>query len=313
MLEAERDEVLGEALCCLDTPAHREDFMWGLQAALDAEQRPASTDRAGFVRQPALLRLLAWRRFRLLVGVGVALVGGLIGGVLLLTGSTRESTAMSGDDLATVGRLAVAYVDAQSIAVTVPGDALAHVKNRQAVVVASAARPVQDGQPHAAVLSAAAKHEIDVAYRAAMSKVLTPAFLAKKVDRPAAAGQDAGTMLDEGLYDNPKQAPVVGGKSALAGYLKCKGQIGKDFIVWAQIWSEDVTQYGPRIEAWPVYEFRVVKTPLGWRVADARVIWLCLDRDHSEWGPSSPHDSLQQGEPAAPSMLYETQVSSGDF
>jgi hypothetical protein len=315
MLDGERDEILGAALRRLATPAHGEGFMDVLQAGIAAERPPASAEPAfgRTARRSVVWRLFGNRRSRWLAGFGIAVVGGLTAGMLLLTGSTSDTTAMSRQDLAAVGRLAVAYSNAKSIAVVVPQDALADVMRRQAEVVASGAGPVQDGQPHTAVLSAAAKREIDAAYRAAMSKVLTPAFVVRTVDRPAAAGDDAGTMLDEGLYNNPKQAPLIREQTALAGYLKCKGQIGKDYVVWVQWWVEDVTAAGPRIEAWPVYELRVTSTPAGWLIAEARVIWVCLDTDHSTWGPTSPHESLSSGEHGAPSAFLGAQVTASDF
>jgi len=236
------------------------------------------------------------------VGAVVAVTGVAL--ALVLGGATSETASLGSSDLAAIGKLAVSYCDAQAIQVVVPAQFQGDVAAELDAIVAAKSQPVQFGDSHASVLDDEAKQEIDAEYRAAMSGILTPEYLAATVDKQAAAGQSAGEMLDLALYNNPEAEPLLKEVNKLGDYLECKAEKGSGFVVWAQVWTQDVDATGPRIEAWPIYEFTVVKGETGWQIDDARVIWMCLDADRSAWGPDSPHDSISEGEPAAESTLY---------
>jgi ketosteroid isomerase-like protein len=254
-------------------------------------------------------------RKRLLAGLATA-GAALAVCVVLLVAATSSNATLSDEDRAAISEIVMKYAEARDATFVVPSGALPAVEARIEELKRARANKDSTVDTTSPVLAESVWRSIDDTFRATLRQICTPAYVDKVISRETAAHESEASGLAQALFNNLGSALYAGFKHEITS-LTCKGEVDGNLVIWAQIWTEDIShRFGPVGESWPVFEYVVSKQPDGrWLIADdVFPIWHCGDLSAGVWGPDSPHQSLGDGEPEGWSVLHpRKQVSASEF
>lgn len=144
------------------------------------------------------------------------------------------------------------------------------------------------------VLSAAAKEDINAAYRAALDKFCTTEYLSdgEAVDTDLAYSMGAMKRCD-GYAVVDSEVRVLD--------LKQIGQSDSDIIIRARIWvgesrkwwDEKASKFGPsdRLDTTPVLDYRLREVAGRWKIVSRQYSEFSEDDDVNAYGPDTPHSN----------------------
>ncbi len=216
--------------------------------------------------------------------------------VLVPKGVAGDEVLLAETEQDSIAKAVAGYYDSRNQTFVVPASAVTAVLDRQDELALTSMPPVGEDEVHEWVLPKEARDILAAKRAGHLEEWCTDGYAAVQGRR------DWVAMLDAGLYNNPNCPPVTEIETAVLG-IDVKKTDGQTALVWALVWAGDTTTEGRSVQSWSIQEYALVMEGGCWQV-DSDVLIGALTAASDEWGPSSPHDSMEQLQQFFNSALY---------
>lgn len=248
----------------------------------------------------SITRALRWRTVLVAAILSTIAIAAVLGSALTSRGNAAQ------DESAIKANIA-GWITVFNGCFEVPADAISTVEARQAQVKAAHLKPIDStSQDHLQILPDDAQAVMNARWQKLMT-YLTSQYAA------AGSKNDFVAQMDEGLYNNPAEAPVTDVQTKVLA-IDCKQLTSSTCVAWAYYWDGDVSADGSRMQNWGVDEFRLLNVNGKWLIDNVNPLGtLCQpegtmwNTTHGQWGPSAPREPIITGEWSG-SLLYPGQA-----